>query len=455
MPPLTLILATLTLITLPTPPPHHSGNQTDEQAYLFKKVLDACVPVPGKLARFSYRIADVNVCTQAWCIAIGLYASNSRVRKYETMVRRGVRSLVPRKRKRSPDNRTNDAKAFIRQYILVHAQFSPVTMTAYVDFAGLDALWQAYKASTMGTPLKESYLKRLWPVVLAEDIYDPKTGAKFTACVRRRSARGFSACDTCEMGLMGQMMARSVEAKAEAQRIYRDHLRGVGLDRDESFRIQRHCRTSGGESLGFSIDGMDMAKTQLPVCQSQAKTISKLYRIKQKVTGVDVYGSPGLLLFRTLPDVPTGANLTSTIISRIFSLGLADNATQMYIQWDGSSDNVAYTNIWFFVWLLVSAEREGWPLRHVYLLRFVVGHTHNRLDAMFSQLSKALFGNHSRGASRRDVLSLSEFRTMCEKVFWYMYVLLGLGMHYSYNPNPKPPVNILTYAGVRRYFDSF
>ena len=79
MPPLTLILATLTLITLPTPPPHHSGNQTDEQAYLFKKVLDACVPVPGKLARFSYRIADVNVCTQAWCIAIGLYASNSRV----------------------------------------------------------------------------------------------------------------------------------------------------------------------------------------------------------------------------------------------------------------------------------------------------------------------------------------------------------------------------------------
>ena len=89
----------------------------------------------------------------------------------------------------------------------------------------------------------------------------------------------------------------------------------------------------------------------------------------------------------------------------------------MYIQWDGSSDNVNYTNIFFLVWLLVSAERAGWPLRQVYLLRFVVGHTHNRLDSMFAQLSKALYGNHSRGASRRDVLSFSEFKTLCEKVY--------------------------------------
>ena len=212
-------------------------------------------------------------------------------------------------------------------------------------------------------------------------------------------------------------MARTMEAKAAAQRNYRDHLTSVGLDRDESYRIQRKCRTSGGTSLGFSIDGMDMAKTQVPVCASQAKTLQKLYRIKQKVTGVDVYGAPGLLLFRTLADVPTGANLTSTIIARLFSLGLADHAEEMYIQWDGSSDNVNYTNIFFLVWLLVSAERAGWPLRRVYLLRFVVGHTHNRLDSMFAQLSKALYGNHSRGASRRDVLSFSEFKTLCEKVY--------------------------------------
>ena len=212
-------------------------------------------------------------------------------------------------------------------------------------------------------------------------------------------------------------MASTPESKAAAQRKLAEHLRLVGLDRDEAYRIQRLCRTSGGQSLGFSIDAMDLNKTQLPVCHSQAKTLSKLYRIKQKLTGVEVYGKPGLLLFRTLADVPTGANLTSTIISRLFSLGLADHAEEIYVQWDGSSDNVNYTNIFFLAWLLLSAERSGWPLRRVYLLRMVVGHTHNRLDAMFALLSKALFGNHSRGASRRDVLSFSEFKSLCEKVY--------------------------------------
>ena len=110
------------------------------------------------------------------------------------------------------------------------------------------------------------------------------------------------------------MMARTPEEKAAAQRKYAEHLQSVGLDRDESYRIQRLCRTSGGQSLGISMDAMDLNKTQLPVCHSQAKTLSKLYRIKQKLTGVEVYGTPGLLLFRTLADVPTGANLTSTIL---------------------------------------------------------------------------------------------------------------------------------------------
>ena len=98
----------------------------------------------------------------------------------------------------------------------------------------------------------------------------------------------------------------------------------------------------------------------------------------------------------------------------------------MYIQWDGSSDNVAYINVWFLVWLLVSAERSGWPLRRVNLLRYVVGHTHNRLDAMFAQLSKNLYGNHSRGASRRDVLSLSEFKGVCDQVFGWVRVRVAI-----------------------------
>ena len=79
---------------------------------------------------------------------------------------------MPVKRKLNPATRTNDAKAFIRRYILIHSQFSPNTPTAHVDFAGHEALYEAYAKSTVD-PLLPSYVKRLWPVVLSEKIYDP------------------------------------------------------------------------------------------------------------------------------------------------------------------------------------------------------------------------------------------------------------------------------------------
>ena len=153
-------------------PPTLTGNTGDERKYLFKKTLDACVPVPGKKAKFAYLVCGAHVCTQAFCIALGLHPTNGRVRHYQTMVRRGVRSLVPVKRKLNPATRTNDAKAFIRRYILIHSQFPPNTPTAHVDFAGHEALYEAYAKSTVD-PLLPSYVKTLWPVVLSEKIYDP------------------------------------------------------------------------------------------------------------------------------------------------------------------------------------------------------------------------------------------------------------------------------------------
>ena len=92
------------------------------------------------------------------------------------MVRRGVRSLLPTKRKLRPAARTDDAKAFMRRYVVVHSQFSPSTTTAHVDFEGHEALYAAYARTTMD-PLSKSYFASLWPAVLAEKICDSEVSS--------------------------------------------------------------------------------------------------------------------------------------------------------------------------------------------------------------------------------------------------------------------------------------
>ena len=122
-----------------------------------------------------------------------------------------------------------------------------------------------------------------------------------------------------------------------------------------------------------------------------------------------MFADNSLLLFRTLPDVSTGGNLTMSILVRLVCLGYMDNATDVYINFDGAGDNVCYTVIYSLVHLLLCASKCGWPLRRFHLLRFKVGHTHNQLDATFGVLSRYVYGKHSRGCAARDLLSFSGF----------------------------------------------
>ena len=77
-------------------------------------------------------------------------------------------------------------------------------------------------------------------------------------------------------------------------------------------------------------------------------------------------------LFRCLPDIKTGANLTLTILTRMFNMRLFDRAVDVYINWDGSRDNVNYTCYYALVHFLIRAERAGWPLRTITLMRLQV-----------------------------------------------------------------------------------
>lgn len=112
----------------------------------------------------------------------------------------------------------------------------------------------------------------------------------------------------------------------------------------------------------------------------------------------------------------TGGNMTLSIIADLFNKRMFDKAVEVNINWDGSADNVNYTTLFGFVHLLLCAEREGWPLRAIQIYRFLVGHTHDELDATFGEASQQTYGTHSRGDSRRDILgfkSLHDFFHTC------------------------------------------
>lgn len=121
----------------------------------------------------------------------------------------------------------------------------------------------------------------------------------------------------------------------------------------------------------------------------------RLRRFKQKVTGAILHHLDGYFVFRTLPYVHTGANLVLTILLWFITEGYLTKAEHVWIQWDGvchatcrsthapraqtlhmdaqASDNVNYTNPYFFIWLLLAMEKCGMPTHTITLARFLVG----------------------------------------------------------------------------------
>ena len=75
--------------------------------------------------------------------------------------------------------------------------------------------------------------------------------------------------------------------------------------------------------MAVYVDAMDKSKCSLPTTKSEAKCLGKMHKIVQKVTGVEVVGGQrgGLRLFRSLPDVKCGANMTATIFAALFAEG--------------------------------------------------------------------------------------------------------------------------------------
>lgn len=424
-----------------------AGGPRKESPWIFSQLSAFSVPsLVGKKTKFAYRLPGVGaVCRQAWILAAGFpNPNNSRIRSLEKDIRKGVQTharniTAETYRKRKVLTATAYAKAFLHAYILGNSEASPSNTELYVDFCGLDQLYAKYRKDSSRMyrrPLKKESLARLWRAVLKVGVTDPKTEIHFPVTkIRKASARGFKMCNTCEYFRM-KMQTVIPSKRARQKAALSAHIADVEDDRLELARIARLC-TIDPDHVGFYLDAADSCKFSIPTTTSKAKLISQLWRVKQKLTCVQMFKDNQLLVFRTLPNVPTGGNLTVTIICRLFGLGLFSACTDIYINFDGAGDNVCYTVVYALVHLLLSARKSGWPLKRIHLLRFKVGHTHNQLDATFGVLSRYVYGKMSKGDSIKNIFSFTGFRKVC---WFYMFPHPRTYPTYSQLPSPVPDV---------------
>ena len=396
--------------------PDVAGKLKDESTYLFNTVKGFAVKDNKGRTKFRYHVGAVHVCRTAFCVTLGLAPDSSHIKKFETLVRQGHDEYTAAHRDNNLNDKTKESyvRSFLMTYMMVHSEKDPVKQMVLLEPTNLTELFEEYKSYFRGVNLcAYSTFRKLWYQQLRLPLPDPVSDVIYAVKMRRRAKAGFKRCDEC-CALQFQVYSATGQVeKLEARDNYDKHLQSIKLDREGLNRIRALC--NGRTIVGFSIDAADRNKFFTPSVKCRAHLLSGMYTIKNKITGVEFFsGHRKLLLFRSLPHLSTGANLTLTIIARAFNLGYFDEAKEVYINWDGSHDNVNYTCVYSLIHFLLCAESAGWALRKFTIIRLQVGHTHILLDAVWSQLSQLLYGTHSRGDARRDMLCFDALEKLCK-----------------------------------------
>ena len=136
--------------------------------------------------------------------------------------------------------------------------------------------------------LKRSFFYRVWLRVMKEGVVNPQTGVYCKCYVRKNHAEGFSKCNECDYLAKQIALARTPEEKEAFRSKLKQHQTIVKEDRMEMARIARLCKVDE-RHVGFMVDAVDKQKFQIPTTERDTKSIKKLKRVIQKITGAQWY----------------------------------------------------------------------------------------------------------------------------------------------------------------------
>lgn len=133
--------------------------------------------------------------------------------------------------------------------------------------------------------LKRSSFYKVWLQTMKDGVVNPETDVHCECYVQKNHAEGFSKCDTCDYIAKKIALARTPEEKETYKRQLQQHHKTVKEDRMEMARVARLCKIDE-RHVGFMIDAVDKQKFQIPTTQRDTKSLKKICRIVQKITGV-------------------------------------------------------------------------------------------------------------------------------------------------------------------------
>ena len=262
-------------------------------------------------------------------------------------------------------------KAWMRRHIKKLADFNPVKKTASLDPEALETRHMLYTTewgqrapgAKVGEPIKKSRFAEIWSEVCkcgyVEDgnifqvvIRPPRSGFMCTICQTLMDKRKKSTSQTEREHISFELQQHLQQAR-EAREAYADNIQRAELN--------EHVAS-------IAIDAADQAKHHCPKCSFKCRTLAQTKKIIQQFIGV-LDHRLGYAVFRRLPYVQKGANLTLTILMEMIRRGNLKRKKELYIQWDGASENVAKTNLRFFIWLLLLCDSKGLSLTTITVCR--------------------------------------------------------------------------------------
>ena len=378
---------------------------------------------PGKKKYgFKFVIGNVIVCRDAFCVALGLPFNSNRIMRLQTRVNNGEKTLswqLTKVRALKGNGLQQECTAFLQNVALNQSEKSPVRPVLYILHQRIKNLFRLYKVKYSCRPktVEQSTLEKLWKQVFKTKLVDPDTGILCAVEKKKIYAAGHKTCDICEELALAIRQAKSKAEKADARANDNEHRDAMRADQQTVNRLMDRCIGSDTD-FGCTLDCPDFNKFPTPSVRSKAPIMSDIMKIKNKITAVVMWNKPKTVhLYRCLPDIRTGANLTLTVLMRLLDQGHLDKCVNFYLYYDGASDNINYTFIKACCHILVCAEKMGWPLRSIFAGRKKTGHTKNDADREFAAMSMYFYGSGSRGDGRADVLDWEQFRQALEEIF--------------------------------------
>lgn len=333
-------------------------------------------------------INERQVCEPVWMASLGI--SLPTVKRMKKAIRGGKKTYYKDTHKASIESQSSNQDSTkwmsVTAWVIYYAQctgdWCPERGVVYLPHVEVAHMWHEYvgEMKLLGRPdeaiAKEAYFYKVWELEPAFANYEIS-----------RLKYNFQKCKNCVNYAYALGHANNPFERDTIRCHRAAHLK---MCKDERMDMESCVLKAEQELITMlCVDGWSQWSSTVPHCTQTIKGLEGLDGLTLKVTGCLAYGPPGkevLSFYISDPTVPHDTNLNCEVIRRSL-LDLASRGIgikpELHIQGDNAGDNKSRGMLAFCMLLVKEKVAET-----VYLRMLICGHTHVRIDQVFSIPSK-------------------------------------------------------------------